>query len=250
MSTGYFIHAVDRAVRLARVLGREDDIPFLVATERRSRDAFQKSFAKGRGVYGPGGQTAQALPLVFGLVPDADIPAARERLVEAVRDRDDHVDVGIQGMALVFRALSDMGRTDLAYRMLVRDSSPSPLDWVKGGETTLGDYIRADSDSRNHVMYGDYVAWAFKYLAGISPKAPGYAQVLIAPRPIPGLSFVTAATRTPAGTVRSSWRVSGRTFELELSTPPDVPTEIRLPDGSVHRTKGGERTLRCDFQQE
>ncbi|MBR2839288.1 MAG: family 78 glycoside hydrolase catalytic domain [Kiritimatiellae bacterium] len=239
MSTAYFIRTANLAVRMAEVLGREGDRAFCAAAEARSRAAFLKAFAKGGGVFGPGGQTAQAVALNFGLVPAAEVPAAQARLVEACRECDDHVDVGIQGFANLFDALSEMGRTDLAYRVLTRDTSPSPLDWVKGGETTLGDYIRANAGSRNHVMYGTFVAWAFRHLAGIAPAAPGYARAVVAPRPIPALSFVTAATRTPKGEIRSAWKTADGRFSLDVTVPPGMPTEVRLPDGATHVVHGG-----------
>lgn len=246
MGTAYFIRAAAIGRRMAELLGQKQEAELFARAERTSRVAFERAFAKGNGVYGPGGQTAQALVLTFGLVPAEQLLAARARLVEAFREADDHIDVGVQGMSLVFRALSDMGRTDLAYRVLTRESSPSPLDWVKAGETTLGDHVRGNANSRNHVMYGDYVAWAFKYLAGIAPAAPGYARALVAPRPVPALGFVTASTLTPRGEVRSAWRIVDGTFMLEVSLPADMPTEVRLPDGTVHDVAGGTHAFRCE----
>ena len=245
MSTAYFIRVAQVGARMAEVLGRKEDVAFFAEAERRSRAAFERAFSKGTGVYGSGGQTAQSVVLNFGLVPAGLVPAARARLVEAVRERDDHLDVGIQGLAHVLRALSDMGRTDLAYRVLTRDSSPSPLDWVKGGETTLGDYVQANAPSRNHVMYGDYVAWAFKYLAGIAPAQPGYERAVIEPRPIAALSFVKASTQTPRGVIRSEWRMEGELFNLSVSLPDGVSAEVRLPDGTVREIGGRTSTLTC-----
>jgi len=245
MCTAYFARAAGIAVRMAELLGRADDMAFCAAAEARSRAAFRKAFARGNGVYGPGGQTAQSVALNFGLVPEDELPAARARLLDAFRATDDHIDVGIQGFANIFPALSEMGRTDLAHRVLTRDGNPSPMDWIRGGETTLGDYIHANAGSRNHVMYGTYVAWAFKYLAGIAPAEPGYARVRIAPRPIPALSYVKAMTRTPKGDVSSEWTVADGVFTLEVTVPKGVPTEVCLPDGSSRTFVGGTRSFTC-----
>ena len=127
------------------------------------------------------------------------------KLVESVEKCARHVDVGLLGMKHVFRALSSVGRSDLAFAMLTNPSSPSPVDWINKGGTALWEDWR-DGASRNHVMFGDFIAWAYQRLAGIRlPEAEGSApatplvtarafrKVLIAPEPVPQLTWAKAS---------------------------------------------------------
>ncbi len=89
--------------------------------------------------------------------------------------------MGLLGTKHVFRALSRAGRTDLAWKMLTSPDSPSPMDRIRKGGTTLWEDWR-DGSSRNHVMFGDFVGWAYQYLAGIRlAEAPGSTSAVTLP---------------------------------------------------------------------
>lgn len=131
--------------------------------------------------------------------------------------------------------LSEAGRTDLAFRMLVNPKAPSFADWALHGEGTLWESYKGRS-SRNHVMFGDYAAWAYKYLAGIdADPTHGWRRLVFAPQPIDALSFARAEIETPYGTVRGGWRREGDRIVYELHVPPQCEATVRLP-GETERS--------------
>ena len=229
---------------IAVVLGRTEEAARWRAVAKATREAINAAFYKGGGVYDNGGQTAQALPLTLGLAPEPERKAVAAKLVEAVARADGHVDVGLIGMKHLFRALSLAGRSDLAYRLLVNPTKPSPVaSWMKRGGTTLWEDWN-DGASRNHVMFGDYVAWAYQYLAGIrlpesdgssaafpNPAQVAFKDVLLAPDPIADLDWVAASVDGPYGVVKSEWRRGADgTVAYSFTVPPNTTATIRLPD--------------------
>ncbi len=243
-SSLFFRAALEIAAKIAGFKGLADDARRFSAQADRTRAALRAKYLRGDGLFENGSQTAQAMALQFGLAEPGERPAAERRLVEAVHAADDHVTCGIYGMTYLFRALSEAGRTDLAFRVLTRDSDPSPARWIAQGATTLWEDFK-DGQSRNHIMFGDFAAWAFAHLAGIRPleSAPGGREMLIAPCPIAALEFAEATVGTPYGTYASAWRREGGTLSFTVTVPPNASAIVRLPGREEQRLGPGTHTL-------
>ena len=165
-SSCYYRQAAAILSRIAAIKGLADDAARYAKLAEDVKKAINAKFYKGNGVYDNGRQTAQAFPLAFGVVPESERNAVAAKLVESVEKEGCHVDIGLLGSKHVFRALSRIGRTDLAFKMLTNSTKPSPVEWIQKGGTTLWEDW-GDGASRNHIMFGDFMAWAYQYLGGI-----------------------------------------------------------------------------------
>jgi len=226
LATAYLVNGLDTAILFARAIGREDDVPAYAMMAAELRKVLRERFMKADGTWAEGTQTAQAVALQFALYDGAaERKAAEAKLVEAVERANRHSDFGILGSKHVFRALSEAGRTDLAWEMLNQKTAPSFMTWAaKGGTALWEDW--GDGWSRNHVMFGDFVAWAYQYLAGIrlDPAAPaGSARYIVDPKPIAGLDYVKARVETPHGTIVSEWK---RRADVTVETHIENPTWV------------------------
>ena len=219
------------------------------------KNAINAKFYKGNGVYDNGRQTAQALPLAFGMVPDGERAAVEAKLVAAVEATEGHVDIGLLGSKHVFRTLSRIGRTDLAFKMLVNPTKPSMVEWIQKGGTALWEDWK-NGASRNHIMFGDFMGWAYQYLAGIQlPEAEestsavlvvtkrGFKEIVIAPQFIDALTWVRASVDGPCGEIVSSWRREGDTVVLDVTVPPNTTATIRLPGQDDRHVGSGSHTF-------
>ena len=235
---------------MAGRLGRSDDASKYAAMAEETRQAIRRKFAHGDGLYENGHQSALALALAFD-IPDADERPRTERaLVREVEESGAVLDVGLIGMKHISRVLSELGRTDLAYAQLTSTSGPSPVQWISIEGTSLAEDWE-DRTSRNHIMFGDFTAWAYQYLAGIRldrtadsclavpDSAPGFAHILLAPCPIPALDYVTASTTMPQGEIRSSWRRQEDKIICEFTVPPATCAKAILPDGTTRELAEG-----------
>jgi len=163
------------------------------------------------------------------------------QLVAEINQNCSRLNAGIHGTKFVLNALSENGRTDVAYTLAVQTKYPSWGYWIKQGATTLWETWDG-AESLNHIMYGDISAWAYKYLAGIQldPKKPGFKNIIIRPELVEGLTQVKASHRSMYGPICVSWKLSGSKFSMEVEVPCNTTAEIHLPcsnAGSV--TKNG-----------
>ncbi|MCL1921020.1 MAG: glycoside hydrolase family 78 protein [Kiritimatiellaeota bacterium] len=241
-STGYYYLDALIVARTADLLGKRDDAQRYLALADAIRDAYNTALYKGGGVYSIGSQTAQSCALHQGLVPEEARAQAEARLIAAVEANDAYPDFGILGSKYVFRALSDAGRTDLAFEMATKDDKASYGAWLRKGATTFWEDW-GEGASRNHVMFGDVSAWWFQYLGGIrlaanaSPVAQGavnpnevaFKSFVIAPEPVEGLAWVKAEHESPYGTIRSIWTKGSGMFCLEVEVPVNTTATVCLP---------------------
>jgi alpha-L-rhamnosidase len=183
--------------------------------------------------YANGSQTAQSTALYFGFVPESERTAVLGDLVLQAEQLG-HIDVGILGAKHLLRALSEGGRTDLAYRLVTQKEMPGWGYWVsRGGATTLWEGWKKGA-SLNHIMFGDVSAWAYQWVAGIQqePDSIGFDKILFRPNPIGGLTSARASYAAPRGRVSSEWTVEGKRLHLVLEVPCGSSARLVLPSGS------------------
>ncbi|MDD4103027.1 MAG: alpha-L-rhamnosidase C-terminal domain-containing protein, partial [Kiritimatiellae bacterium] len=163
------------------------------------------------------------------------------KLVESVQKTGVMPDFGILGSKYIFRALSEAGHSDLAFKMLCQDAHPSFGNWIKRGATTLWEDWN-EGDSRNHIMFGDFSAWCYQYLGGIrldanvsaiaqkvDPQAVAFKSFIIRPDPVDGLEWFKAEHDSAYGMIRSSWQKEGEKFVLEVEVPVNTTATVFLP---------------------
>lgn len=233
-SSTYFMAALQIAAKVATIKGLTEDAKHFSDQAKRTRESIRKTFYHGEGRFDNGSQTAQSMALHFGLAEPDERRLVEDRLVDAVHRADDHVTVGIYGMSYLFRELSEAGYTDLAFKVLMQDTDPSPACWVKKGASTLWEDLR-DGQSRNHIMFGDFTAWGFEYLAGIKPMEtnPGGGEITIAPTIIDALDYVKASIDTPFGQYSSAWRRNENgTTTIAITVPSNAKAHFYMPGKS------------------
>lgn len=231
-STAYYGVDARITAQIANLLGKTGDAERYGRLAEDIRASFNRKFGLADGRYAGGEQTSQGCALYQGMVEEADRSRVVERLLEAIEQNDGRLDVGILGAKYVPRALADAGHTELAYSLLTRTDYPSWGHWLGQGATTLWEDWRGAS-SRNHIMFGDISAWMYTYLAGIAPEAPGFQRILIHPRPVGDLTWVTAEHCSPYGLIRSAWRRSGTEFTLDVTIPANTSARVVLPTNEV-----------------
>jgi alpha-L-rhamnosidase len=240
-STGYYYLVAQIVARTAELLGKAEDAKKYAALAASIRDAYNRQLYKGDGVYSIGSQTSQSCALHQGLVPAAERAKVEAKLTDVVSQNKAMPDFGILGSKYIFRALSEAGRSDLAYAMATKEEHPSYGNWIKRGATTFWEDWN-EGASRNHIMFGDVSAWWYQYLGGIrladgvsavaqnaDPAALAFKNFVICPDPVEGLGWVKAEHDSPYGLIRSSWKKAGGAFTLEVEVPVNTTATVYLP---------------------
>ncbi len=186
------------------------------------REAFNRAFYAGDGLYGDGGQTSLACPLFFeGLCADGAEEAVFARLLESVRAGNHTARFGILGAKWVPRVLARHGCVDDAWKIFTQPEEPGYQHWFANGEDTLWETWSGNT-SHNHIMFGDLSAWAFEYVAGIGIAAPGFREITLNPHLPEGVDSFSASHRTPYGEIRVALRRENGKTIMEKVLPEGV----------------------------
>ena len=236
-STAYYAHLARIAADAARALGKPQDAAHYDRLFADIRADFNARFLSPDGVYreketDPFVQTAQILPLAFGLVPDERRTALAARLADDIAQaRGGHAYVGVLGARYVLPVLTETGHHDLACAVATRTDEPSWGYWTDvAGFTALGEHWPATTRSRNHHFFGAIVQWLYEDLAGFRPLAPGYERIEFKPEiPRTGLDWVKASYESVRGTVAAGWRRTATGLELDVTVPANATGRVYVP---------------------
>jgi alpha-L-rhamnosidase len=212
----------------AERLGNSADVKKYRDLATQVKAGFQSAYLKPEQVK-EATQTTLSLALYFGLVQPNDRTAVLNALTANVESQG-HIDTGIIGAKYLLRALSEAGRTDLAYRIVSRKAQPGWGWWIEQGATTLWEDWKGES-SLNHIMFGDVSNWFFQWIAGIGldPRSPAFKHILFHPQPVGDLTWAAASENGPYGKIVSSWKREGRQFRLNIQVPPNCSATVRVP---------------------
>jgi alpha-L-rhamnosidase len=257
IATAYFAYSTSLLQRIARILGRADDMARYAALLEDIKGAFRREFVTTNGRVASNTQTAYALALSFGLMPEGQETEAARRLAQDVRAFRNHLTTGFLGTPLLTHSLSGHGYLDVAYDLLNQDTYPSWLYPVKAGATTIwerwdgikpdGTFQDAGMNSFNHYAYGAVGEWLYRVVAGLDadPEEPGYKHVRIQPQPGGGLTHARAALNTMYGPTAAAWEIADGQFRLDVTVPPNARATVRLPHARVGQVSEGGRALRA-----
>lgn len=192
---------------------------------------------------------ALKLKLVEGKAKEDSITALRRNFAE----HGDCLQTGFLGTSILMETLSENGMTDIAYTLLLQRKNPSWLYSVDQGATTIWERWNSYTKERgfgpvgmnsfNHYAYGVVLAWMYKDMAGIAAdeNAPGFKNIIMAPKPDRRVGFVKARYKSAAGIVKSAWRYEGDEWIWEFTIPEGATADVMLPGESLSKKyKAGE----------
>jgi alpha-L-rhamnosidase len=244
-ATAIYLEDNQALARIAEHLDRREDARSYAQSAARIQAAFNRRFfdpAAGR--YASGSQTAQAMPLVLGLVADEDRGRVLEALVRDVRAHGNGTTAGDVGYRYVLRALAEGGRSDVIFDMNHQSARPGYGYQLARGATSLTEAWDANPhSSQNHFMLGQIIEWFYADLAGLAPDpaGPGFARIRIRPQPVSGIAWAKAAHLSPRGRVSVAWRREGRAFLLDVEIPPNASAEVSIPAADMSSLREGDR---------
>jgi alpha-L-rhamnosidase len=229
--TAYYYVDAQIVALAAQLLGKPDDARQYQDLAARIKKSFNTRFYQpDTGLYDNGSQTALSCALCQGLVEPENKARLLSHLVAAVEKQNGHIDTGILGAKYLLNALLENGRADVAYRIVTQKDKPGWGWWIEQGATTLWEGWNGGG-SRNHIMFGDVVAWFYKALAGINPDpaAPGFKHMIIKPHVLGDLTSARGEYDSIRGKIVSDWKVVDGEFRLSLTIPANTTATVYLP---------------------
>ena len=235
-STAYYYLDYTLMARFAGLLGK-DAAPYRQKADELKALVNRKFFNPETGVYAEGTQTAQAIALYLGIVPEGKEQLVADKLCEVVRANNHFLDFGLLGSKSVPAMLTRYGYVEDAMKMITKTEAPSWGYWVETmGYTTLPETWTLSPEFRdaslNHVFMGDVSAWMMNQLAGINYDAvePGFRHILITPHFVEGMDWVKGEYHSVRGLISSEWKREGGKVTLTVTIPSGCTADIRVGD--------------------
>lgn len=212
--------------QIAGLLGRREEAGFFAARADLVRESMHRVlFDHERGVFTDGEGSAHAslhancFPAAFGLVP----AGAEAGVLAHIKSRG--MACSVYGAQYLLEAVYRLGDPAYAVGLMTAEHDRGWLNMIRAGSTvTLEAWdIRYKLNLDWNHAWGAVPANILpRFVAGVTPEAPGFAKTRIAPRP-GGLKRIDAKVPTPRGPVTVSINESAVTvncptdFILDLS---------------------------------
>ena len=163
VSTAYLFRMYGTMSRFAERFGREDDRSRFVSRAGRIARDWRRKWCRGGGHVAEDELTSLAVAALFRIGAEPEKSAVL--LADGLKRNGYKADFGMIGSMAVPRALAEFGMADAAVRMFEQADFPG-WEWqrTRGATTIWEDW--AGGKSRDHVIFGDPSAWAFRYLGG------------------------------------------------------------------------------------
>lgn len=240
IATAYYAYSAGLLAKAAAVLGKAEMAEEYRRLSAEVREAFCKEFVTPNGRLAADTQTSYILVLFMDLVPEALRKRVLDSLCKNLEKNKGYLTTGFVGTPYFCRVLSENGRNDLAYRLLLNEEFPSWLYEVKLGATTIwerwnsllpnGKFGELGMNSLNHYTYGSIVEWMYRNMCGINPleDCPGFRKIRLSPQPDRALQYARASVKTAAGLYESGWRFEEDGLHYQFRIPFNARADLVL----------------------
>lgn len=231
-ATAIYFYDLSVLSKMAGILGLTADAALLADSARVVRNAFNAKFYNPEThIIATGSQTAYSMPLVVGVVPDADRAEVFKNLIRAVEKDGYALTAGDVGYHYLVQALQDAGASDVIYKMNSREDVPGYGFQLKHGATSLTESWPAlRYVSNNHMMLGHLMEWLYTGIGGIrqADDSPGFDKIIIDPQPVGDLTWAETTHRNIHGEIYCRWEKTGKKYLIDIRIPVGTTAEVWL----------------------
>ena len=237
----YFGYMLKLMEEIASVVGKQSDSEFYSRQLDRFQNAFMERYVSDEGWIEGETQTLCAMAIVLKVLPESMDSVNGKRLLVHIDASGGQMETGFIGTSVLMPALSEIGRSDIAYKFLCSVDFPSWGYAVVNGATTVWErwnsyshetgFYDPQMNSYSHYVFGAVCEWMFGYMAGIRSLAPGYRKVLLQPEVarFQDLNATKAHHDTLYGRIESSWTIEEDRCCWDVVLPANTSGLVRLP---------------------
>ena len=269
ISTAYYFYICQMMSTYAKAQNLYEDAKWFEHEAQISKDAFNKKFLtvkKGTTTvpghilypdstfYGNNTVTANLLPYYFGMIDDEYVKHEVEKqIVKAIISQNlGTVTCGVIGIGWLMHALTDMGRSDVAWLLATNKKYPSWGYMAEHGATTIwelwnGDTASPKMNSGNHVMLlGDLLSWIYEVVVGIQSSENGFKHITMKPDfTVDEIDDIDASYQSIYVQIVSRWKKAKGKLHWHVEIPANTSATIHLPKNIVKEIGSGK----YDFEE-
>ena len=223
---------VKRLSEINKTLGRDKEAQEMDEWAKRIAENFNKEFLDEKSLTYHGDkpteyrQSANTVPLEYGLVSKEKQGAVLNNLIQDIHAKGDRLSTGFMGTTALMEYLPAVN-PELAYKIATQKNYPGWGYMIEQGANSMWESWDG-YDSRNHTPFCLISAYFYKYLAGIQNDytAPGFKHVIINPSIVGDLNSVNAYHDAMYGRIKSSWKRENQKLTMEVSIPVNTTATI------------------------
>jgi len=137
IGTAFFAYSTRLVADSYRAIGRKSEAKKYEKLFNQIKAAFNKHYVAADGRIKGNTQCVYAMALKFDLLPDKLRSKAAQYLEDDIKAKGGHLSTGFVGVSYLLPVLTQEGKADTAYGLLLQDTFPSWLFSVKHGATTI-----------------------------------------------------------------------------------------------------------------
>lgn len=239
ISAAYYGYSTSLMAKMAEALGKKEDAQKYGKLFEEIRGYFQQTFVKPDGMIAGDSQTSYCLALYFNLLTDPQRKQASEHLIKQIEAKNYHLSVGFVGVPILLPTLTQIGRSDLAYRLIQNTTYPSWGYSIEQGATTIWErwnsYTKEKGfgdvgmNSFNHYAYGACSEWMFRSMLGIETDGPGFKAIMMKPELGAGVTWAKGHYDSIRGRIVSDWKRDGDSFRWTVTVPANTSATVVIP---------------------
>ena len=250
ISTAYYAYSARLVAEMCKVLGDKSEEKYRKLSEKIVKSLKRKYYKNGK--IANDTQTAYVLACAFGLSTPQEI---KDNLVRKLEENNGLLNTGFIGTRYLLPVLCEIGRADLAYKLLGETRFPSWGYTIGQGATTIWErwdgyrseladpFQNAGMNSYNHYSFGACVGWVFEYGLGIRHTAayPGSKNYVIQPN-----FDITGTINELSGIyngISASWKVNKKTAEYRIKVPEGMQCEYAFKEKVLEEKEENEEKV-------
>lgn len=249
----YYARCADLLSNTAKVLGKTADATKYAELFARIKQAFNDKYVDQDGHVQGETQTAYVLAIGYGLIDGQLREQAAEHLIADIESRGWKLSTGFIGTKDLMLVLSEIGRNDVALRLLHQPEYPGWLFSISHGATSIWErwdgwtpeagFQDPGMNSFAHYSFGAVYGWMVQNLGGIRSTKPGFGELVIEPVFDPKLEHCRLVYDSIRGPISTEWKNDGQRRHLTVVIPPNTKAQIRLTEQELSNLELGGKAV-------
>ena len=230
------------------ILGDTEQAQKYADIYERAKSAFRKHYMTEDGRLQGDSQTEYALALFVGFVSADEVKA---HFIKSIERTGWKLTTGFIGVKYMLWALSEIGETDLAYKLIKETEYPSWGYTIKLGATTIWErwngyteengFATPKMNSFNHYCLGSCIEWLYSHVLGI--KLSESEEICICPSLSQELSFAEGEYMTRKGAIKVEWRQENGNYRVRITADKAVGFKYDFKGREVLSLEKSENSL-------
>lgn len=238
LSSVYYTELLRLMSSFSKIIGNKDFLEF-DAIRIKMVDAINAKYLnRENGYYANNTPTSNLITLFYNIPPKEYRQQIMQNIIDKTKNEyNGHISVGLIGIQVLMRTLTDNGEIETAYKLLTQTTYPSWGYMIANNATTIwelwnGNTADVSMNSGNHVMLlGDLIGWFYGYLGGIrnAEGSEAYKKIQLKPYYTNDLTYVNSSYNSSYGNIVSNWSKSGEKFKWDVEIPANSTAVIYIP---------------------